>query len=71
MKRNNRNSSPASVALIRCAISPRKSTEEGRVQEFDSLDAQREAVNTKISCLGSMNKSQIRRGRFRQTMRTP
>ena len=33
----------ASVNLVRCAIYTRKSTEEGLEQEFNSLDAQREA----------------------------
>lgn len=33
----------ASVKLVRCAIYTRKSTEEGLEQEFNSLDAQREA----------------------------
>src|SRR5271163_3528205 len=31
------------VKIIRCAIYTRKSTEEGLQQEFNSLDAQREA----------------------------
>ena len=34
---------PVSVRAIRCAIYTRKSTEEGLQQEFNSLDAQREA----------------------------
>src|SRR6478752_2788376 len=33
----------ASVRLVRCAVYTRKSTEEGLEQEFNSLDAQREA----------------------------
>ena len=33
----------AMVKLVRCAIYTRKSTEEGLDQEFNSLDAQREA----------------------------
>jgi site-specific DNA recombinase len=33
----------ATVALVRCAVYTRKSTEEGLEQEFNSLDAQREA----------------------------
>jgi site-specific DNA recombinase len=32
-----------SVPLVRCAVYTRKSTEEGLEQEFNSLDAQREA----------------------------
>ena len=35
--------SEGSTAKIRCAIYTRKSTEEGLEQEFNSLDAQREA----------------------------
>jgi site-specific DNA recombinase len=34
---------PATLPLVRCAIYSRKSTEEGLEQEFNSLDAQREA----------------------------
>ena len=34
---------PASARAIRCAVYTRKSTEEGLQQEFNSLDAQREA----------------------------
>src|SRR5439155_8803451 len=33
----------ATVPLVRCAVYTRKSTEEGLEQEFNSLDAQREA----------------------------
>src|SRR5262249_44470500 len=33
----------ATLPLVRCAIYTRKSTEEGLEQEFNSLDAQREA----------------------------
>jgi site-specific DNA recombinase len=40
--RNGRDHGP-SPALVRCAIYTRKSTEEGLEQEFNSLDAQREA----------------------------
>jgi site-specific DNA recombinase len=43
MKRNPRSPSPASAPQVRCAIYTRKSTEEGLEQEFNSLDAQREA----------------------------
>jgi site-specific DNA recombinase len=32
-----------SVKLVRCAVYTRKSTEEGLEQEFNSLDAQRDA----------------------------
>ena len=34
---------------IRCAIYTRKSTEEGLYQEFNSLDAQREAAESYIA----------------------
>src|SRR3954453_1740729 len=34
---------PTSFPLVRCAVYTRKSTEEGLEQEFNSLDAQREA----------------------------
>src|SRR4051812_45462013 len=34
---------PRTLSLVRCAIYTRKSTEEGLEQEFNSLDAQREA----------------------------
>src|ERR1700675_3242386 len=37
-----------SLARLRCAIYTRKSTEEGLDQEFNSLDAQREAAETFI-----------------------
>src|ERR1035438_3623473 len=34
---------PGEAKIVRCAIYTRKSTEEGLQQEFNSLDAQREA----------------------------
>jgi site-specific DNA recombinase len=34
----------AALPLVRCAVYTRKSTEEGLEQEFNSLDAQREAA---------------------------
>src|SRR6476661_7024539 len=37
------------VKLVRCAVYTRKSTEEGLEQEFNSLDAQREAGAAFIS----------------------
>ncbi|UUO05327.1 recombinase family protein [Blastopirellula sp. J2-11] len=40
---NKRAKPPAEPATIRCAIYTRKSTEEGLEQEFNTLDAQREA----------------------------
>lgn len=39
---------PAATASLRCAIYTRKSTEEGLNQEFNSLDAQREACEAYI-----------------------
>ena len=43
MKRNQRNGTPATLALVRCAVYTRKSTDERLEQEFNSLDAQRES----------------------------
>ncbi len=40
---NSRPEPRASVKLVRCAVYTRKSSEEGLDQEFNSLDAQREA----------------------------
>jgi DNA invertase Pin-like site-specific DNA recombinase len=37
-----------SAAPVRCAIYTRKSTEEGLAQDFNSLDAQREAAEAYI-----------------------
>lgn len=39
---------PNGVAIVRCAIYTRKSSEEGLEQEFNSLDAQREACEAYI-----------------------
>ena len=39
---------PAPVPVVRCAVYTRKSTEEGLEQEFNSLDAQREAAEAYI-----------------------
>jgi site-specific DNA recombinase len=41
--RNGRTPEHAAIRMVRCAIYTRKSTEEGLEQEFNSLDAQREA----------------------------
>ncbi len=38
----------ATLPLVRCAVYTRKSTEEGLEQEFDSLDAQREAAEAYV-----------------------
>ena len=44
MNRNNgKHPKPATLPVVRCAVYTRKSTEEGLEQEFNSLDAQREA----------------------------
>src|SRR5256712_12506979 len=43
MNHNNKSEPRATLPLIRCALYTRKSTEEGLEQEFNSLDAQREA----------------------------
>ena len=40
---------PPAIAPVRCAIYTRKSTEEGLDQEFNSLDAQREAAEAYIA----------------------
>jgi len=40
---------PTSPKVVRCAIYTRKSTEEGLQQEFNSLDAQREAAEAFIT----------------------
>ena len=39
----------SAVPAIRCAIYTRKSSEEGLAQEFNSLDAQREAAEAYIA----------------------
>jgi site-specific DNA recombinase len=44
MRNNNQQSPEPSPCRLRCAIYTRKSTEEGLEQEFNSLDAQREAA---------------------------
>jgi hypothetical protein len=43
MQPSNLTSPKASTSRLRCAIYTRKSTEEGLDQEFNSLEAQREA----------------------------
>src|SRR5262249_17103061 len=44
MKATKANTPRATLPLVRCAVFTRKSTEEGLEQEFNSLDAQREAA---------------------------
>jgi site-specific DNA recombinase len=46
--RGNDRRGPAPVPAVRCAVYTRKSTEEGLDQEFNSLDAQREAAEAFI-----------------------
>jgi hypothetical protein len=43
MRKNNLDVPKPAIPRLRCAIYTRKSTEEGLDQEFNSLDAQREA----------------------------
>ena len=43
-----RKAKAAPTSLVRCAIYTRKSTEEGLDQDFNSLDAQREAAEAYI-----------------------
>jgi site-specific DNA recombinase len=45
---DNGSNEPAEKRVVRCAIYTRKSTEEGLQQEFNSLDAQREAAEAFI-----------------------
>ncbi len=44
-----RQNSPTARAKFRCAIYTRKSSEEGLEQEFNSLDAQREACEAYVT----------------------
>jgi site-specific DNA recombinase len=44
MNRNGKSPRPTTLPIVRCAIYTHKSTEEGLEQEFNSLDAQREAA---------------------------
>ncbi len=55
MRKSNQDLPTESSPRLRCAIYTRKSTEEGLEQEFNSLDAQREAAEAFI-------KSQRREG---------
>jgi site-specific DNA recombinase len=48
MRKNNLDVSKPAITRLRCAIYTRKSTEEGLDQEFNSLDAQREAAEAFI-----------------------
>ena len=51
MKRPGKTNSPATLALVRCAIYTRKSTEEGLEQDYNSLDAQRDAGENYVKSL--------------------
>ena len=48
MRKSNHDVPMPSAARLRCAIYTRKSTEEGLDQDFNSLDAQREAAEAFI-----------------------
>jgi site-specific DNA recombinase len=48
MNNNDRAAPRATLPLVRCAVYTRKSTEEGLEQEFNSLDAQREAAEAYV-----------------------
>src|SRR5271163_119258 len=48
MPKNNQDVPKPPITRLRCAIYTRKSTEEGLRQEFNSLDAQREAAEAFI-----------------------
>jgi site-specific DNA recombinase len=48
MRKNNLDVPKPAITRLRCAIYTRKSTEEGLDQEFNSLDAQREAAEAFI-----------------------
>ena len=48
MNDNDRPWPRAALPLVRCAVYTRKSTEEGLEQEFNSLDAQREAAEAYV-----------------------
>jgi site-specific DNA recombinase len=45
---HNGNRQPRTLAIVRCAVYTRKSTEEGLEQEFNTLDAQRESAEAFI-----------------------
>jgi len=51
MRRRSTEAPRPTVRLVRCAIYTRKSSEEGLEQEFNSLDAQREAGESYIRSL--------------------
>src|SRR5262249_6261478 len=49
MSKHPKPTAPVPVSPVRCAVYTRKSTEEGLEQEFNSLDAQREAAQAYIA----------------------
>jgi site-specific DNA recombinase len=51
VKRNGKNNTPATLALVRCAVYTRKSSEEGLEQDYNSLDAQRDAGENYVKSL--------------------
>lgn len=57
MQQSNQNSPKPSSSRLRCAIYTRKSTEEGLDQEFNSLEAQREAAEAFIRVSGAKDGS--------------
>jgi hypothetical protein len=59
VQNNNQNVPTASPARLRCAIYTRKSTEEGLEQEFNSLDAQREAARPSFRVSGANDGSRF------------
>lgn len=52
LKRNNGNGNVKSNRPVRCAIYTRKSTNEGLDQDFNTLDAQREAAEAILPARG-------------------
>ncbi len=48
--------------IVRCAVYTRKSTEEGLEQEFNSLDAQREAAEAYIKSQRHLGWTQFTKG---------
>jgi hypothetical protein len=64
VRKNNQNakSSEPSRRRLRCAIYTQKSTEEGLEQEFDSLEAQREAARPSFRASGEKDGSRCRGG---------
>jgi site-specific DNA recombinase len=53
MRKNNLDVAKPAITRLRCAIYTRKSTEEGLDQEFNSLNAQREAGEPSFKASGA------------------